>query len=67
MRYPDSGGLSAEGRARREMVRLQAAQAFEQEVKPVQVAACLRVSTKSACQWRRRWRAGSACVEGPGR
>jgi len=58
MRYPESGGLSAEGRARREVVRLQAAQLFAQDASPVQVAHRLRVSTKSAYQWRRRWRAG---------
>jgi transposase len=39
-------------------VRLQAAQMYEQDVSPVQVAHRLRVSTKSAYQWRRRWRAG---------
>ena len=32
MRYPDGGGLSARGRVRREMVRLQAAQMFEHDV-----------------------------------
>ena len=31
---------------------------FEQDVDPVQVARLLTVSTKSAYQWRRRWRAG---------
>jgi transposase len=31
---------------------------FGQDVSPVQVAHRLRVSTKSAYQWRRRWRAG---------
>jgi hypothetical protein len=46
MRYPDSGGLPAEGRARREVVRLQAAQLFAQDASPVQVAHRLRVSTK---------------------
>jgi len=54
MRYSDGGGLSAEGRARREKLRLQAAQMFEQGIKPVRVARLLRVSTKSAYQWRRR-------------
>jgi transposase len=44
--------------ARREKLRLQAAQMFEQDAGPVQVARLLRVSTKSAYQWRRRWRAG---------
>jgi putative transposase len=51
------------------MVRLQAAQMFEQEVGPVQVAQRLRVSAKSAYQWRRRWRAGGAAAlasGGPG-
>jgi len=60
MRYPDGGGLTAAGRARRESVRLHAARMYEHDVSPVQVqvARRLRVSTKSACQWRRRWRAG---------
>ena len=40
------------------MVRRQAAGMFEQDVSLVQVAHRLRVSTKSAYQWRRRWRAG---------
>jgi len=69
MRYPDSGGLSARGRVRREMVRLQAACMFEQDVSPVQVAQRLRVSAKSAYQWRRRWRAGGEAAlasHGPG-
>src|SRR5215468_7383195 len=57
MRYPDGGGLTAAGRVRRESVRLQAAGMFEQDVSPAQVAHRLRVSTKSAYQWRRRWRA----------
>ena len=52
MRYPDGGGLTAAGRVRRESVRLQAAGMFEQDVKPVQVAHRLRVSAKSARQWR---------------
>ena len=39
-------------------MRLQAAHLFEQDVSPVQVAHRLRVSTKSAYQWRRCWRAG---------
>jgi transposase len=66
---PDGGGLSAQGRARREKLRLQAAQMFEQGIKPVRVACQLRVSTKSAYQWRRRWRAGgqeALTSRGPG-
>src|SRR5215472_10072915 len=58
MRYPDGGGLTAAGRARRERVRLEAARMYEQDVGAVQVAHELRVSAKSAHQWRRRWRAG---------
>jgi putative transposase len=47
-------GLTAAGRARRERVRLQAARLVEQDVSPW-VAHRMRVSTKSAYQWRRRW------------
>jgi putative transposase len=69
MRYPDGGGLTAAARARRESVRLEAAHLYEQDVSPVQVAHRLRVSTKSAYQWRRRWRAGGVAAlasSGPG-
>jgi putative transposase len=51
------------------MVRLQAARMFEHDVRPVQVAHDLRVSAKSAYQWRRRWRAGGRAAlasRGPG-
>jgi len=58
MRYPDGGGLSDAGRVWRERVRRQAVQLLEQDMRPVQVAHQLRVSTKSAYQWRRRWRSG---------
>jgi transposase len=69
VRYPDSGGLTAAGRARREQVRFRAAALFEQGVPPVQVANDLRVSTKSAYQWHRHWRAGGTTAlasTGPG-
>ncbi len=69
MRYPDGGGLTAEGRARRERVRLQAAQMFSQGLDPVQIAALLRVSAKSAYQWRRAWSTGGEAAlasRGPG-
>jgi transposase len=62
-------GLTAAGRARRESVRRQAARLFEQDVSAVRVAYRLRVSTKSAYQWRRRWRAGGEAAlasRGPG-
>jgi len=58
MRYSDGGGLSPVARVRRQEVRLQAAGLFAEGVGPVEVAARLRVSTKSAYQWRRRWKAG---------
>jgi transposase len=69
MRYPDGGGLSAEGRARREKVRLTAAQLFAQDVSAAVIARVLRVSTKSVYQWRRAWRAGgeeALASRGPG-
>ena len=58
MRYADGGGLTAEGRARREKVRLAAAEMFAQDADPALIAGSLRVSTKSVYQWRRAWRAG---------
>lgn len=58
MRYPDGGGLTAQGRSRREQVRLQAAEMFAQDADARQIARSLRVSTKSVYQWRRAWRAG---------
>ena len=69
MRYPDGGGLSAVGRARREKVRLQAAEWFAEGVEPPEVARRLRVSCNSAYVWRRRWRRRESCpgVRGPGR
>ena len=58
MRYADGGGLTAQGRSRREQVRLQAAEMFAQDTDARQVARELRVSTKSVYQWRRAWQAG---------
>src|SRR5512146_2510269 len=69
MRYPEGGGLSATGRARREKVRLQAAEWFAEGVAPPEVARRLRVSCNSAYVWRRRWRAGGKAAlasGGPG-
>jgi hypothetical protein len=49
MRYPDGSGLSAAGRrARREKMRLQAAEWFAVEVTPPEAARRLRVSCNSA-------------------
>jgi transposase len=69
MRYADGGGLTAEGRSRRERVRLQASQMFGQDMDAAQVAGLLRVSTKSVYQWRRAWKAGgeeALASRGPG-
>jgi transposase len=69
MRYPDGGGLTAEGRSRRARVRLQAAGMYEQGMSPVEVAGLLRVSTKSAYQWHRTWESGGEAAlasKGPG-
>jgi len=69
MRYADSGGLSAEGRAKRETVRLQAADWFAEGAPVAEIARRLRVSTNSVYVWRRRWRAGGEAAlasKGPG-
>lgn len=58
MRYADGGGLSAEGRAKREAVRMQAAEWFAQQVPVAQIASRLRVSINAVYGWRRRWKAG---------
>ncbi|MFJ3311190.1 IS630 family transposase [Streptomyces sp. NPDC086549] len=60
VRYADGGGLTPAGRRRRETVRMQAAELFEQKVKPPEVARRLRVSVKSAYQWHQLWRDGGA-------
>jgi hypothetical protein len=46
MRYADGGGLTAQGRARREDVRLQAARLFEHDMDAGRIARILLVSTK---------------------
>ncbi|MBT2472812.1 winged helix-turn-helix domain-containing protein [Streptomyces sp. ISL-66] len=58
MRYADGGGLSAVGRAKREVVRFEAAEMFGQGVRPPEVARRLRVSRKSAYAWHAAWRQG---------
>jgi putative transposase len=58
MRYPDGGGVTAKGRAKREAVRFEAAAMFANGVPPPEVARQLRVSKKSAYAWHRLWRAG---------
>ncbi|MET9663727.1 winged helix-turn-helix domain-containing protein [Streptomyces sp. NPDC006510] len=61
--------MTAAGRLRRESVRMQAAELFEQGIKPSEVARRLRVSGKSAYQWQQLWREGGALAlasRGPG-
>jgi len=58
MRYPDGGGLTAEERARREQVRLAAADLIEAGAGDGEVARRFRVSRMSANRWRRDLTAG---------
>jgi transposase len=58
MRYPDGGGLDAAERARREQVRLAAAELIEAGASDVEVARRFRVSRMSANRWRRALAAG---------
>ena len=58
MRYPDGGGLTAEDRARREQVRLAAADLIEAGVGDREVAKQFRVNRMSANRWRRPLAAG---------
>jgi transposase len=53
VRYPDGGGLTAAERARRERVRLAAAEMIESGAGDVEVARRLRVSRMPANRWRR--------------
>ena len=58
MRYPDGGGLTAEERARREQVRLAAAEWIEEGASDREVAARFRVTRISVNRWRRALAAG---------
>ncbi|MFC9399369.1 winged helix-turn-helix domain-containing protein [Streptomyces sp. NPDC057027] len=58
MRYPEGGGLTAERRAFREGIRLQAGERFTAGEKTVVIAKDLRVSVRSVERWRRAWREG---------
>ncbi len=60
MRYAQGGGLTAEGRRRREEVRLAAVEKFEQRVPAAEIAAGLRVSERPVQRRRRAWEAGGA-------
>ena len=58
MRYPDGGGLTAAERARRERVRLAAAEMIEAGASDREIAKRFRVSRMSANRWRRALAAG---------
>ena len=58
MRYADGGGLTAEERARREQVRLAAAELIEAGASDPEVARRFRVTRMSANRWRRALAAG---------
>src|SRR5207245_10596339 len=53
MRYPDGGGLDAAERARRERVRLAAAEMIEAGASDREIARRFRVSRMSVNRWRR--------------
>ena len=58
MRYPDGGGLTAQERARREQVRLAAAELIGAGASDREVARRFRVSRMSVNRWRRGLAAG---------
>lgn len=62
MRYPDGGGLSEQGRTKRETVRLQAAEWFAQGRPVAEIVGRLRGDDHAVYVWRRRWRAGGAAA-----
>jgi transposase len=69
MRYPQGGGLSAEGRARRERLPLAAADWFEEGATDVEMAAWFWVTRMSVNRWRRVMVAGGGpalASKGPG-
>jgi transposase len=69
MRYPDGGGLDGAERARREQVRLAAAELIEAGAGDREVAQRFRVTRMSANRWRRALAAGGRAAlmsKGPG-
>src|SRR5712664_587580 len=64
MRYPDGGGLTAKERARREQVRLEAADLIEAGASDREVAWRFRVTRMSVNRWRRALASGGR--QGPG-
>jgi hypothetical protein len=62
MRYPDGGGLDAAERARREQVRLKAAELTGAGASDREVARHFRVSRMPANRWRRALAGGRAAL-----
>ena len=58
MRYPDGGGLDAAERARREQVRLAAAELMEAGASDREISGRFRVPRMSANRWRHKLAAG---------
>jgi len=58
MRYAQGGGLTAERRAFRERLRIQAAGRFAAEESNAVIARELRVSVRSVQRWRKAWSLG---------
>ncbi|MFJ5036009.1 winged helix-turn-helix domain-containing protein [Streptomyces sp. NPDC088560] len=67
MRYPQGGGLTAERRAFREHIRMQAAELFALEHDNAAIARQLRVNVRSVQRWRQAWEhGGSPALESTG-
>nr|WP_235490282.1 helix-turn-helix domain-containing protein [Streptomyces roseoverticillatus] len=63
MRYPQGGGLTAERRAFRERIRLEAAELFAVGESSAVIARTLRVSVRSVQRWRKAYTSRkSGCV-----
>jgi transposase len=61
MRYAQGGGFDAAGRARREQVRMRAAELIDAGHRDAEIAKALRVTPESVCRWRAAYRdAGAA-------
>ncbi|MDX2939635.1 helix-turn-helix domain-containing protein, partial [Streptomyces ipomoeae] len=58
MRYPQGGGLTAERRAFREHIRMQAAELFALGHDNAAIARQLRVSVRSVQRWHQAWEHG---------
>src|SRR3954453_2980739 len=68
MRYAQGGGLTPQGQAARERVRMPAVDGFARGKKNTVIAKELRVSVRSGERWRRCWRTGgrgALCTSGP--